>query len=197
MRSLRISSALVAALLPALCATARADNYCVTPASSCSGGTFATLQQALDQAAAASGGDKIFLGAATYTAATNAGFHYNAAFPVSLQGVGAATTLTGPAGTSLVLNLTQPLAGAIDDLRIVLPDNAPAGAFGLKTRVDADQVTLEEAAGQANQHVLVQLDAGADFEEGTVTGDGSGAIDETGIIIHDTGSVVADTSVVA
>ena len=88
------SLALLGALVVLCCLStgaARADTYCVTPATGCDGAhTFATLQAALTGVAGNGVGDTIQLGAATY--AQN-GLTYSGTDPVSLVGSGTATTI--------------------------------------------------------------------------------------------------------
>ena len=69
---------------------ARADTYCVTPATGCDGAhTLSTVQSALSAAAGNAGADTIQLGAATYTQDNMA---YTGSDPVSIVGAGTGST---------------------------------------------------------------------------------------------------------
>src|SRR5919198_4782060 len=68
-----LTAALVAGALPA---AASASDYCVAPNTTCGGTNVATFEQALDLADNAPDADRIFLGAATYTAPTTDGYFY-------------------------------------------------------------------------------------------------------------------------
>jgi len=65
---------LLAGVLPAM---ASAADYCVAPNTTCGGTNVATFEQALDLADNAPDADRIFLGAATYTAPTSDGDLYD------------------------------------------------------------------------------------------------------------------------
>jgi hypothetical protein len=69
---------------------ARADTYCVTPATGCDGAhTLSTVQSALSAAAGNAGADTIQLGAATYT---QDNMTYTGSDPVSIVGAGTGST---------------------------------------------------------------------------------------------------------
>src|ERR687887_1657336 len=68
-----LTAALVAGGLPA---AASAADYCVAPNTTCGGTNVASFEQALDLADNATDADRIFLGAATYTAPDSGGFPY-------------------------------------------------------------------------------------------------------------------------
>jgi hypothetical protein len=75
---LLVAATTAALLAGALPAAAGAADYCVAPKTSCGGTNMATFGQALGLAGKAPDADRIFLGAATYTAPTAPGYGYNA-----------------------------------------------------------------------------------------------------------------------
>src|SRR6266508_662849 len=81
---------------------AHAADYCVAPNTSCGGTNVATFEAALGAADDSIDSDRIFLGAATYTAPTATGFAYSAqSAPVEIAGAGSGQTiLTGQIGGS-------------------------------------------------------------------------------------------------
>jgi hypothetical protein len=112
-RSLALAGALVV-LWSFSTGLARADTYCVTPATGCDGAhTFANLQAALTGVAGNGVGDTIQLGAATY--AQN-GLTYSGTDPVSLVGAGTGSTTiqrAAPATASPVIT-----AGAVSNVSL-------------------------------------------------------------------------------
>src|SRR5919197_277788 len=82
-----------APLAGALPAAASAADYCVAPNTTCGGTNVASFEQALDLADNATDADRIFLGAATYTAPTASGYSYNKLdSPVDIVGQGEGQT---------------------------------------------------------------------------------------------------------
>ncbi|HEX4734663.1 MAG TPA: hypothetical protein VH247_09640, partial [Thermoleophilaceae bacterium] len=74
----------------ALAQPALASDYCVAPNTTCGGVNVQSFQAALDSAAQNAGADRVFLGAATYTAPAQ-GFIYdpmNSDDPVEIVGAG-------------------------------------------------------------------------------------------------------------
>jgi pectin methylesterase-like acyl-CoA thioesterase len=103
----KFAACLAIAVLLAVPATAAATDYCVAPNTACGGTNVATFQAAIDAADDAANADRIFLGAAVYTAPTTAGFNYDApTFPVEIVGAGRASTeLTAPSAAIAVMTL--------------------------------------------------------------------------------------------
>src|SRR5437764_11282568 len=100
MSSLRftiIPAMLVVAAL-ACAAPASATDFCVAPNTTCGGTNVGDLQTALDWAGLSDNADRIFLGAATYTAPLG-GYAYDVQTgPVEIAGAGQGSTiLTAPA----------------------------------------------------------------------------------------------------
>jgi hypothetical protein len=163
---------LVAAAIAALTAPAAlATDYCVAPNTSCGGTNVATLEAALDAADDSPDSDRIFLGAATYTAAAASGFSYAASIsPVEIAGQGVGkTVLTSPVGGSnRVLKVIAGPGSSIHDLTVRLPQNAATGLAGVETSGLAQRIAVEEAATQVNFRFGVRLTGGA-LEDSTVT----------------------------
>jgi hypothetical protein len=168
-----VAAALIAGALPA---AAGAADYCVAPNTGCGGTNVASFEQALDQADNATDADRIFLGAATYTAPTANGFSYAApSSPVEIvgQGIGQ-TTLTSPAGgNSWVLRLIGGAGSSVQDLTIRLPQNAADGFSGLNTANAARRIKVIEVPAQVSDlRYGVGLVNGATLEDSSVTLDG-------------------------
>jgi hypothetical protein len=163
-----VVAALLASALPAV---ASAADYCVAPNTTCGGTNVASFEQALTMAGAAADADRIFLGAATYTASGANGFRYNhPSSPVEVIGQGREQTiLTSPAGGSVAVLLLFGGAGSsIHDLTIRLPQNAANGFRGLSTTSDAQRIEVVEDSTQANQRRGVELGGGGMLVDSTV-----------------------------
>ena len=163
---------LLAAAAVWIAPAAHAKDYCVAPNASCGGTNVATFQAALDAADNAVDADRIFLGAATYTASASTGFAYDeSSSPVEIAGAGRGQTiLTGPIGGSeSVLLVKAGSASSIHDLTVRLPQNAASSFVGLVTHNDATRIEVIEAASQANTRTGVELYEGASLAESTVT----------------------------
>jgi hypothetical protein len=181
--TLGIASALLA---PAFPAAASAADYCVAPNTSCGGTNVQTFEQALDLADNATDADRIFLGAATYTAPSASGYVYNkAGSPVEIIGQGEGhTILTSPiGGNTAVLRLFGGAGTSVHDLTIRLPQNAAAGLNGLWTQDTAQRIQVVEDPTQANQRRGVVLEGGT-LEDSTVT---LGTTHSTLAVLLDTG----------
>jgi hypothetical protein len=158
-----LGAALAIAALPAV---AGAADYCVAPNTDCGGTKVQTFQGALDQAAASIEADRVFLGAAIYTAPTASGFHYfHATSPVEIVGAGqggpTASIVTSPAGASGdVLRLLGGPGTSLHDLRVHLPQNLTPGLTGLETNGTARRVTVADAAAQTSPRNGVRLVGG-------------------------------------
>ena len=174
-----LAAALAVAALPAV---AGAADYCVAPNIDCGGTKVQTLQGALDQAAASIEADRVFLGAATYTAPTASGFHYyHASSPVEIVGAGqggpTASIVTSPAGASGdVLRLLGGPGTSLHDLRLHLPQSL-TGLTGLETNGTARRITVADAAPQTSWRMGVRL-AGGVLEDSLV---GLGPTNSTGV----------------
>jgi hypothetical protein len=158
-------------------AAANAADYCVAPNTSCDGPkNVQTLAQALNMAGEATDADRIFLGAATYTAPTATGFVYHVLdAPVELIGQGTGKTLlTGPeGGQNRVLLLDGGAGSSVHDLTIRLPKNAAGGLKGLSTVNTARRIEVLEDPTQSNQRVGVELAGAGLLEDSRVTLDGA------------------------
>jgi hypothetical protein len=161
-------AALVAGALPA---GAGATDYCVAPNTGCGGNNVATFEQALDQADNANDGDRVFLGAGTYTAPVASGFYYSASnAPVEIIGQGRGQTIvTSPAAASYVVRLYGGSGTSVRDLTIRIPQNAAAGHKGLWTDDSARRIEVIEAQAQAAYRTGVEISDGGTLEDSTVT----------------------------
>jgi len=154
----------------ALPAVAGATDYCVAPNAACGGTPVNSFEQALDQADNAADADRIFLGAATYTAPTAGGYDYSQAYPVEIIGQGTGQTLlTAPPGASKVFAFHADGGSWVHDLTIRLPQNAANGHTGLETSNTARRIEVVEDPVQANPRVGVTLVEGATLEDSRVT----------------------------
>jgi hypothetical protein len=154
----------------ALPAAAGATDYCVAPTTACGGTTVNSLEQALDQADNAADADRIFLGAATYTAPTASGYTYSSTYPVEIIGNGTGETiLTSPPGASTVFAFHAGAGSLVHDLTIRLPQNAANGHMGLVTSNAARWIEVIEHQTQSNPRSGVGLGEGATLEDSRVT----------------------------
>jgi hypothetical protein len=163
-----MAAALLAGALPA---AASAADYCVAPNTTCGGTNVASFQQAIDLADNATDADRIFLGAATYTAPSASGYSYNqSSSPVEIVGKGEGSTiLTSPnGGTTAVLYLEGGGDTSVHDLTIRLPQNAAAGLAGLSTENTASRIEVVEDPTQTNIRVGVELWNGGTLEDSSV-----------------------------
>jgi hypothetical protein len=159
-------------------APAGAVDFCVAPDTNCGAGNVAHLQTALDLSAFSDNADRIFLGAATYTAPLT-GFDYeNLNGPVELIGAGQANTiLTGPTnGSSGVIKLFGGAGTTMRDLQVVMPDNVAQNAIGVDTNALVKHAFVGENAIQANLRTGVLLEGGT--------------LDHTGIALNPNGDDV-------
>jgi hypothetical protein len=182
-----------AVLAGALPAVASAADFCVAPNTTCGGTNVASFEQALTMAGAAADADRIFLGAATYTASSANGFSYNhPTSPVEIIGQGQGQTiLTSPAGGSVAVLLLFGGAGtSIHDLTIRLPQNAAVGFNGLRTTNDAQRIEVVEDPTQANQRRGVELDGSGTLADSTVT-IGYAPNTTTGVFFFDGGATLS------
>jgi hypothetical protein len=162
-----IAAALAAAALPA---AAGATDYCVD--TGCGGTNVATFEEAIDLADNAADADRIFLGAATYTAPTMLGFgYYQSSAPVEIVGQGTGQTIltSQPGANAPVLGLVGGAGSSVHDLTIRLPQNAAAGLRGLFTNAVAQRIEVVEHPTQTNYRSGVSLGSGAALEDSSVT----------------------------
>jgi hypothetical protein len=209
-RSVQHSSARLlaraAALAMATCAlgagAAQATDYCVAPATGCTGpNTFTADGAGVVAALAAATGpsDRVLLGAATYTAPTTAGFTYNhPGLAPEIVGAGAGQTiLTGPTDTGTVLYLNTASGGLVHDVGLAIPLRSANPSFlsalnivhGTARRV---AITSDPALNGAN---ALQLGDGGTFEDGSVTLPMSGPV--AGLSTLGTGGTLRTTTMVA
>ena len=170
-----LAAAFVAAALPAV---AGATDYCVDATPACGPKNVASFEQALDQAGNAPDADRVFLGAATYTAPDESGFkYYGASGPVEVIGQGAGQTILtnpGPGNDGAVVNLFGGDGTSIHDLTIRLPQNAQM--TGLMTTNTAQRIEIVEDPTQAYNRTGAELEYGGTLEDSTVTvGNAQGA----------------------
>ncbi|HZN87612.1 MAG TPA: hypothetical protein VFB44_01420 [Thermoleophilaceae bacterium] len=183
--------AMLAGLAPA---TAGAADYCVAPNTGCGGTPIPNLEQALDLADNATDPDRVFLGAAIYTAPTTTGFYYSeSSSPVQIIGQGRGqTVLTAPSAASFVLRLLGGAGSSVNDLTIRLPQTAAAGLKGLSTSGLGRRVEVIEDATQANNRSGVELFNGGTLEDSSVAL-GSGQ-DTVGVLLETGGGAVRRSS---
>jgi hypothetical protein len=161
--ALGAAAGLVASAFPAV---AGATDYCVAPNTGCGPTNVATFQQALDLAAAGADADRIFLGAATYTAPTASGFAYDQpSRPVEIVGAGRGgptrSVVMSPSGaTGRALLLRGGPGTSIHDLRIQLPQNVAPALIGLQTNGTAREITVAMDPAQTNPSTGVVLTGG-------------------------------------
>ncbi|MDQ5833532.1 MAG: hypothetical protein M3550_10825, partial [Actinomycetota bacterium] len=197
----KIAACLAMALLVAVPATATATDYCVAPNTTCGGTNVATFEAALDAADTAANADRVFLGAAVYTAPMATGFIYNEpTFPVEIVGAGVASTkLTAPAAAGAVMTLQGGAGSLIRDLTVALPANLPASPFslGLSVADPALNVAIESDPTNTQAHVGVNIGPGGSLTGSTVVL--SQAIGNvTGALIDGASGVpLANTTIVA
>jgi hypothetical protein len=196
-----LRSALLSALALLVVPTAaQAADLCVAPAGSCPAPqTFATLQPALDAAAAAPGADRVLLGAATYTAPSTAGFTLDQDDPVELVGAGRdQTVVTGPDGTNRVVFLsTANGAAAVRDLTVRIPPSSTASAIGLDVTGDASRIRVDRQTPQSFGAEGVIVRGGGTVTSATVVLPFLGAGAVTGMIGRGGAVTVRDSDVQA
>src|SRR5262245_7517007 len=148
------ASAVVAAIaiVLALPGNAGATDYCVAPNTTCGGTNVADFPTALTLAGALTDSDRIFLGAATYTAPTTGGFSYVHLFsPVQVIGAGIGqTTLTAPASATNVLSLNGGASSTVSDLTIHVPASFAASNAGLTLFGPGSNIAVDANSTQTN-----------------------------------------------
>ena len=158
----------------ALPAVASAADYCVYPNQNCDGPH--NVQHFEDALAAAENGpdpDRIFLGAATYTAPNSGGFDYYQSGPVEIAGQGTGqTVLTSPPVGEYVVGLFGGPGTSIHDLTISMPQTSAAGTAGLLTNNAARNIHVTDDGAQAYVRSGVELQWGATLEDSSVALDG-------------------------
>src|SRR4051812_24131983 len=161
MRKLLVPALLLLGL--AFAAPASAVDFCVAPNTTCGGLNVGDVQTALDWATVSDNADRVFLGAATYTAPAN-GFSYDLpSGPIEIIGAGqGSTTLTGPiVANQRVLELIGAPGTSIHGLRIEMPFSVATNAQGLRTNGLVKGVTVVDQPGEPNPHSGVVLEGGA------------------------------------
>ena len=178
-------------------AGAGAADYCVAPNTGCGGTNVPSLEQALGLADDATDPDRVFLGAATYTAPSATGFYYSeSGSPVEIVGRGRGqTVLTAPSAASFVLRLVGGAGSSVNDLTIRLPQTAAAGLKGLSTSGIGRRIDVIEVPTQANTRYGVELVNGAMLEDSSVAL-GSGQ-DTVGVLLESGGGIVRGSAVSA
>jgi hypothetical protein len=176
-------------------APASAVDFCVAPNTTCGGINVGDLQAALNWATVSDNADRVFLGAATYTAPAS-GFSYKLpSGAVEIIGAGqGSTTLTGPnVADQMVLDLIGAPGTSIHDLRVEMPFSVATNAEGLRTNGLVQHVTVVDKPGEPNPHVGVGLDGGATLDHSVVGLDPSG--DNTALLTEGGANTVRDSVV--
>jgi hypothetical protein len=176
-------------------APAFAVDFCVAPNTTCGGTNVGDLQTALDWAAVSNNADRVFLGAATYSAPAT-GFTYDqTSGPVEIVGAGqGSTTLTGPnSGNERVLQLIGAPGTTIHHLRVEMPFNVATNAQGLQTNGLVHDVTVVDQGGEPNPHTGVVLEGGATLDHTVVGLDPNG--DNTAVFLEGGANAVRDSVV--
>src|SRR5215212_9825445 len=191
-RGLSICGAvLLGATLPAV---ASAKDYPVPPAS---GKAFA---DALAQAKANPGPDRILLGAGFYTAPVATGFNYDApGNPVEIAGAGrdgaGATIINGQLGGSGQTLFVVGGAGTqVHDVRVDPPINAALSTHGLATDGTARHVSVMAKEAQQTNGVIGVLLLGGTLEDAIID---VGTKDTSGVLTGEAGGTVRDSTVSA
>jgi hypothetical protein len=156
----------------ALAQPALATDYCVKPApAGCVGTPVGDLQTALDDAAAASDSDRIFLGSAIYKPPVSTGFHYDKTdSPVEIIGAGETYSyIRGQDGGSYAsLRLFGGPGTSIHDLDVDLAANVAPGTTALMTNGLARHILVADWPGaNVNYRWGVSLTGGT-LEDSTV-----------------------------
>ena len=160
------------ALGVALPAVASAKDYCVAPNTSCGANNVGTLQEALNQAAAANDSDRVLLGTGTYVAPpVQTAFSYNNHLaPVEIVGAGRGQTIL--TAQQFAVDRVLYLAGGPDsvvrDLTIRIPPKVAQEFRGLLLSSAARRVEIVEDPVQGAAHVGALLDNGAVLEDSSV-----------------------------
>ena len=149
----RLTPLLAVGCILCAAAPAQADDFCVSPADSCTAAnTFGTLQPALDAADNRAGDDRVLIGAGTFTAPSS-GFAYSGAQPgtVDIRGAGAGATILrpnpSPSGTTLRVEYHGSGRSTVSGLTI----GVAGGTFGLflPGNVDGRDLVVQTQDGQA------------------------------------------------
>lgn len=153
--------------LLAAAAPASAEKLCVAPQAGCAPAqTYATVQQALDAAAADPDTDDVYIGAGVHTAPGPGGFTYANAALITIQGVRYETVLRAPPTAARVLDVTQ--GGLmIYSLEVEIHPDAPAQATGIRTGADVFTVNVTDGGSPAHSRrgiVLTEPGTIADVE---------------------------------
>jgi hypothetical protein len=178
-------------MLPAV---ASATDYPVPPAS---GQAFAN---ALAQAQAHPGPDRVLLGAGFYTAPVATGFRYDApGNPLEIAGAGrdgaGATIITGQLGGSgQTLYVVGGTGTQIHDVRVDPPINAAQSTYGLATDGVARHVTVLAKDAQQTYGVIGVGLFGGTLEDAIVD---VGTKDSTGVLTGEDRGTVRDSTVSA
>lgn len=178
-------------MLPAV---ASAKDYPVPPAS---GQAFA---DALAQAKANPGPDRILLGGGFYTAPVPTGFNYDdPGNPVEIAGAGrdgaGATIITGQLdGTNQTLRLVGGTGSSIHDVRVDPPINAAPSTYGLATDGVVRHVRVMAKEAQQTNGVIGVLLLGGTLEDSIVD---IGTKNTTGLVMGDQGGTLRDSAVSA
>ncbi len=141
--------------------SAFAKDFCVAPADGCADGTYQTVKDALDHAAAIPGPDQVRLGATTYTSATALTYDSgaSAANTVAIVGAGRALTTLTRSTNGAILQPQGAARDSVTDLRFhIVGTTNSSGILG--GSADALRVDVDADAGVVNSEGL-QLNPGS------------------------------------
>jgi hypothetical protein len=170
----RIAAAGIAAtaLGTALPAVASATDYCVPPNYDCGPNNVGTLQEALNQAAAANDSDRVLLGKGTYVAPpVQTAFSYNNnSAPVEIVGAGRGQTILTAQQFAVdrVLYLAGGPDSVVHDLTIRIPPKVSQEFRGLLLSSTARRVEIVADTAQGADHIGALLDNGAVLEDSSI-----------------------------
>ena len=179
-------------ILPA--ATAQAQTFCVGAPAGCQGTTSATLQDALDAAAALAGADRVELDAG----ATAHGFTIVAGNVVDLVGVGGVPTIVADSGDPVTIDEPQ---ATVRSLRFEAGGSGTPAPIDLRRGTIVGSTIVNETAGVAVRMVdgalrSTRITSGTDADAVGVLADGGTATLEDTSIEGTTG-IVADAATLA
>ncbi|MET0603126.1 MAG: hypothetical protein ABW167_14160 [Baekduia sp.] len=191
-RTLAQGALAAAFILPA--ATAQAQTFCVGAPAGCQGTTSATLQDALDGAAALPGTDRVELDAG----ATAHGFTIVAGNVVELVGVGGVPTIVADSGDPVMIDEPQ---ATVRSLRLEAGGSGTPAPIDLRRGTIVGSTIVNETTGTAvrmvdgalrSTHITSGTDAGA---VGVLADGGDATLQDTNV--EGTTGIVADAATLA
>jgi hypothetical protein len=177
----------VAFLALALVGVARADTYCVnTSGCDATHDKGADLQAALTAAEANPGPDDVLVGDGTYA---SAGFTYDNADPVRIEGTGNPTLESSGPAPSTTLKVLGSADSTIEGIDVIVQPNA---GTGIETDGMIRDSVIESDQGSAHDQFGVRLDAGGQLADSEVRLPLS-ASSGTAVVVNDAGTIVRDS----